>query len=526
MNVVLKTAGDPAALAEPLRRRSKEIDPGIAVAEHRDDGRDRGRSPTAASRFYATLVAIFAGLALVLAAVGIYGVMSYAVTQRTQEIGVRLALGAGRTADLRAVVGESLRLAAVGLAFGLAGAIALGRAMRHAAVRRRPGHRPVVTFAASTAAVLTVVASWPATCRRGAPCASTPWRPEVDTNRPGARLTNNHMSFFSRSTQPRRAAGRRPRNRGAGAQRAHRAPQHREVLRARHQPQLRPAPHQRSTSRKASSSRSWGRRAPASRRCCTSSACTTAPGRASTTSSISRCTGSARRSAPKLHKQHIGFVFQSYHLLDHLTVYENLDIPLSYRDIKKSERESMVCDILDKFAIVGKKDLYPNQLSGGQQQLVAVARAVISNPKVILADEPTGNLHSSQGKEIMELFKKLNEGGHDDHPGHALGDERRLRQPHHPPARRLDRGRMSRICETPRSAERARGRRHDGRPFLYRRLLTSALRQAYQRGSFLRPPPKSPSSIATAAATAAAAAAATRRHHRRRSRLQASAGPR
>jgi putative ABC transport system ATP-binding protein len=113
----------------------------------------------------------------------------------------------------------------------------------------------------------------------------------------------------------------------------------------------------------------------------------------------------------RLHKQHIGFVFQSYHLLDHLTVYENLDIPLSYRDIKKSERESLVADILDKFAIVGKKDLYPNQLSGGQQQLVAVARAVISNPKVILADEPTGNLHSSQGREIMELFKKLNETG-------------------------------------------------------------------------------------------------------------------
>src|SRR5215470_2789825 len=113
----------------------------------------------------------------------------------------------------------------------------------------------------------------------------------------------------------------------------------------------------------------------------------------------------------RLHKQHIGFVFQSYHLLDHLTVYENLDVPLSYRDIKKSERDSMVCDILDRFSIVGKKDLYPNQLSGGQQQLVAVARAVIANPKVILADEPTGNLHSSQGREIMELFKKLNEEG-------------------------------------------------------------------------------------------------------------------
>ncbi len=113
----------------------------------------------------------------------------------------------------------------------------------------------------------------------------------------------------------------------------------------------------------------------------------------------------------QLHKQHIGFVFQSYHLLDHLTVYENLEIPLSYRDVRKSERESTVCDVLDRFAIVGKKDLYPNQLSGGQQQLVAVARAVISNPKVILADEPTGNLHSSQGREIMELFKRLNEEG-------------------------------------------------------------------------------------------------------------------
>jgi putative ABC transport system ATP-binding protein len=112
-----------------------------------------------------------------------------------------------------------------------------------------------------------------------------------------------------------------------------------------------------------------------------------------------------------LHKQHMGFVFQSYHLLDNLTVYENLEIPLSYRDVKKTERQSMVCDVLDRFQIVGKKDLYPNQLSGGQQQLVAVARAVIANPKVILADEPTGNLHSAQGKEIMELFTRLNREG-------------------------------------------------------------------------------------------------------------------
>lgn len=113
----------------------------------------------------------------------------------------------------------------------------------------------------------------------------------------------------------------------------------------------------------------------------------------------------------ELRNRNIGFVFQSYHLLDHLTVYENLEIPLSYRDIKRSERESIVADILDRFQIVGKKDLYPNQLSGGQQQLVGVARAVIASPRVILADEPTGNLHSSQGREIMQLFKRLNAEG-------------------------------------------------------------------------------------------------------------------
>jgi ABC-type lipoprotein export system ATPase subunit len=112
-----------------------------------------------------------------------------------------------------------------------------------------------------------------------------------------------------------------------------------------------------------------------------------------------------------INKQYIGFVFQQYHLLDDLTVAENLDVPLSYRNIKRDERASIVADILDKFQMVGKKDLYPRQLSGGQQQLVGVARAVIAKPKLILADEPTGNLHSTQAKEIMELFQKLNEGG-------------------------------------------------------------------------------------------------------------------
>jgi ABC-type lipoprotein export system ATPase subunit len=118
-----------------------------------------------------------------------------------------------------------------------------------------------------------------------------------------------------------------------------------------------------------------------------------------------------RKQRFEIYKRYFGFVFQSYHLIDDLTVYENLEVPLSYRDVKKGDRQAMVCDILDRFNIVGKKDLYPNQLSGGQQQLVGVARAVIANPKVILADEPTGNLHSSQGKEIMEMFRGLNESG-------------------------------------------------------------------------------------------------------------------
>lgn len=118
-----------------------------------------------------------------------------------------------------------------------------------------------------------------------------------------------------------------------------------------------------------------------------------------------------KKDRDELYKRYFGFVFQSYHLLDSLTVYENLEIPLSYRNVRKSDRDAIVCDVLDRFQIVGKKDLYPAQLSGGQQQLVGIARAIIASPKVILADEPTGNLHSSQAHEIMGVFKKLNDAG-------------------------------------------------------------------------------------------------------------------
>jgi ABC-type lipoprotein export system ATPase subunit len=112
-----------------------------------------------------------------------------------------------------------------------------------------------------------------------------------------------------------------------------------------------------------------------------------------------------------LYKKHVGFVFQAYHLIDELTVYENIETPLLYQDVKSSERKALVADMLDRFNMVGKKDLFPAQLSGGQQQLVGIARALIVNPKLILADEPTGNLNSKQGEEIMDLFGKLNAEG-------------------------------------------------------------------------------------------------------------------
>ena len=117
------------------------------------------------------------------------------------------------------------------------------------------------------------------------------------------------------------------------------------------------------------------------------------------------------RKTSKIHKEHIGFIFQAYHLIDELNVYENIEMPLLYRGVKRKERQSMVAEMLDRFNIVAKKDLFPEQLSGGQQQLVGIARAIIGKPKLLLADEPTGNLHSSQGEEVMSILKKLNEEG-------------------------------------------------------------------------------------------------------------------
>ena len=114
------------------------------------------------------------------------------------------------------------------------------------------------------------------------------------------------------------------------------------------------------------------------------------------------------RELTELHKNHIGFVFQAYHLIDELTVYENIEMPLLYKNVKSSERKGMIAEVLDRFQIVAKKNLFPNQLSGGQQQLVGVARALITQPKLILADEPTGNLNSAEGEQIMDLFKELN----------------------------------------------------------------------------------------------------------------------
>jgi len=112
-----------------------------------------------------------------------------------------------------------------------------------------------------------------------------------------------------------------------------------------------------------------------------------------------------------MHKNYIGFIFQAYHLIDELTVYENIETPLLYKGVGASQRKSMVAELLDRFNMVAKKDLFPEQLSGGQQQLVGIARAIVGQPKLLLADEPTGNLHSEQGKQIMDIFEKLNDEG-------------------------------------------------------------------------------------------------------------------
>lgn len=119
----------------------------------------------------------------------------------------------------------------------------------------------------------------------------------------------------------------------------------------------------------------------------------------------------SERKTSKIHKENIGFIFQAYHLIDELNVYENIETPLLYRGVKRKERASMVAEMLDKFNMVAKRDLFPEQLSGGQQQLVGVARAIVGKPQLLLADEPTGNLHSSQGEEVMDLLKQLNKDG-------------------------------------------------------------------------------------------------------------------
>ena len=323
-------------------------------------------------RLSVVLLTVFAGIALVLASVGIYGVMSFLVVQRTHEIGVRMALGAQRSDVLRLIIARAGILIGAGTLIGL-----------------------IIAFFSTSAAALRALRS-----KRARPVDIL-----VRHLRPRTRRAAREL-HPSPSRHPRRSDDRTrkrlimmtgPLIRLNHIERCYPLGKQQffyvlrdinlEVEEGDFVSVMGPSGAGKSTLLHLLGMHDFG-----------------------WTGEYFLDETAVHRLKPKerttLRNEQIGFVFQNYNLLDDLTVYENLDIPLSYRRYGKSERSALVADTLDRFSIVGKKDLYPRQLSGGQQQLVSIARAIIAKPKLILADEPTGNLHSSQAEEIMQLFKR------------------------------------------------------------------------------------------------------------------------
>ena len=372
----LRVAGDPAPYNTTVRTLVAQIDPTLPVYAVRTNLLTRS---TAQGRFQTSLLSAFAALALLLSALGLYAVLSYMVGQRTLELGLRLALGAQRSDVLTLVLRRGLLLSAAGLALGLIASFALTRYLATllfhtpALDPRHPHqhHRPTLHHLRPCERHPLLASFPPQPQRHPPPAINSPSkgpRPMID-------LRNLERSYKTGHTET-------------------------WVLR---RVNLTINPGEFVTVMGPSGA-----------------------GKSSLLNVLAMLDDAwrgefffeqtpvhtlSRKQRSDLARKRIGMVFQSYHLLDDLTVAENIDLPLSYKDIPRSERQALVADTLDKFNIVGKKDLFPSQLSGGQQQLVGIARAVIHKPSLLLADEPTGNLHSAQAAEIMELFRQLNHEG-------------------------------------------------------------------------------------------------------------------
>jgi len=393
---VLRVPGDPESFASAVRAQLLTVDPDLPMYNVKSQDRAIAESIVGIEHV-AVMMGIVGVIALVLASVGVYGVMSYSVSERTNEIGIRMAMGAKADDILRLVVGNGMFLTLLGVAIGMPLAFGLAKTLSSILFGVTAADPwAFIGLPLILAAVATLASYLPA--RRALRVD-----PLIALDRPARPLTIRCW-LEQRTPLPgfqELGANVEPLIQLRNLEKSYEAAGSRFFVVRRVNLDIKQGEFVTIMGPSGAGK--------------------------STLLSIIGMLDSAwsgeyffmgeavNKLNPKkrneLHKANIGFVFQSYHLIDNLTVFENLEVPLSYKNVPRQERISLVCDTLDRFHIVGKKDLFPNQLSGGQQQLVGVARAVILNPKLILADEPTGNLHSEQGEEIMQLFKRLNEAG-------------------------------------------------------------------------------------------------------------------